>query len=92
MKAENFDVQALIDYLQGTCHSLNEGVSELYPDMDENDLTEEDHADIDSQIFHCDCCSWWCEAHEQNDDGHCEDCCAVTDDDEENEDSEEDEE
>ena len=74
MKPENFDIQELIDHLQGTCKSLQEGLNDLYPEMDVSDLTEKDNEEIDNQIFNCDTCNWWCEACEQDEDGNCENC------------------
>jgi hypothetical protein len=29
---------------------------------------------LDDQVMLCEACGWWCEAHEVDDDGHCEDC------------------
>lgn len=30
--------------------------------------------ELENQIFLCDCCCWWCEIHERNDEGVCQDC------------------
>lgn len=79
MRAENFDVQIIIERLQGQCMlSLNDAIEEEYPEMTEDDLTPEDHNAIDNEIFLCDECGWWCEISEATDieseDGKCKDC------------------
>lgn len=77
MKPENFDVQELIDYLQGTTNTLDDGMETLYSGMDFEELTEEDHDQIDNQIFECEVCGWWCEIseqHEGEENGICDDC------------------
>lgn len=79
MRPADFDVQELIDSLQGTCQSI---VDFLPEGMDDNDLTSEDHDEIDNQIFLCNQCGWWCESCEQNDNGSCNDCEPEDEDDE----------
>ena len=75
MKPEIFDIQQIIDYLQGTCNTLNEGVTTCYPNMTEDDLTEDDHNAIDQDIFLCETCGWWCEQGDSGDsEGNCLDC------------------
>lgn len=81
MRPANFNIQELIDELQGTCSSINDHLPE---GMDDNDLTSDDHEEIDNQIFLCDTCGWWCESCFQDEDGNCEDCSFI--DDEENKD------
>lgn len=73
-KPEEFDIHVIIESLQGTCGTLSSAVNEAYPDMTEDDLTDEDHQLIDLEIFLCEECGWWCEIGEQHDD-HCDDCC-----------------
>lgn len=82
-RAANFDVQEVIDSLQGSCQSLQECLESYYPDMDENDLTSDDHEAIDNQIFCCDTCNWWCEIGEQDVDGNCQDCSTADEDEDE---------
>lgn len=78
MRAENFDVQTVIDHLQGTCmNTLASAIEELFPGMTEDDLTTEDHEKIDIEIFVCDTCGWWCEMSEEHDSDSgqvCDDC------------------
>lgn len=74
-KPENFNIHTLIEYLQGTCNSLQAGVEQCYEGMDESDLSKEDLEAIDNEIFCCETCNWWyeiCEASEE--DGVCNDC------------------
>ena len=85
-RPEDFDVQKLIDYLQGTCNSLSDGIETIYPGMDDMDLIQEDYDTMDNQIFHCETCGWWCESHEQQESGECEDCAVEEDEDEFDED------
>ena len=77
MKPADFDVQKVIDYLQGTCNSIDSAVNELYPDMNFEDLSGSDFNCIDNQIFECQTCNWWCEMSElaqDQDENICEDC------------------
>ena len=75
MRAEDFDIDKLVLYLQGTCKTTSEGINDLYPDMEEDDLTEEDVAHLDQEIFRCETCSWWCEISEMSEeDQTCTDC------------------
>lgn len=66
-RPENFDVDKVIEYLQGTCETLQDGVETFYPDMDEDDLTQEDHRKISNEIFFCEQCGWWYEVCEMAD-------------------------
>ena len=78
MRAANFDVDQLIQYLQGSCKTLEEAIRDSY-DMSEGDLTEQDTDKIDSEIFLCSTCGWWCEISEMkldsSDEQICGDCC-----------------
>lgn len=66
------EIQRVINYLQGTCQSLDEAMSAL--DMNEDDITNENYDEIDNQIFRCETCSWWVESHEQDEEGNCTEC------------------
>ncbi len=71
-------VDELIEYLQGTCHSLFEGC--VACEFSEEDLTLDQFNEIDSRIFSCDNCGWWyerCEEGMNAPDGYtmCESCC-----------------
>lgn len=73
MRPSGFNVQELIDSLQGTCNSIDDHL----PDgMDWSDLTSQDHTNIDLQIFLCETCGWWCEISEAADcdEQICQDC------------------
>lgn len=72
MKPNNFSISELIESLNGTCKTIAEALPD---DMEEDDLTEADHEDIDNQIFLCEQCNWWCEICERiEEDDICEDC------------------
>lgn len=69
----NLLTDAVIDALQGTCQSLEHVLDEhnaLQLRDDREFLTE-----LDSRIFCCTQCDWWCEISEQSDDGErCDEC------------------
>ncbi len=73
MKPENFDIQELVEALQGTCDTLD---SKLPEGMEWEDLTDEDHAYIDQEKFCCEECGWWYENCEmsQDENAKCLDC------------------
>jgi hypothetical protein len=70
-------ISELIDYLQGTCNSLDDGIHAIIgEDFTTLDLSSENHEQIDGEIFNCDTCNWWYEVSSQSEDGsNCEDCC-----------------
>lgn len=71
----DFDIQAVINALQGTCNILDDTVESLYPGMSWEDLTSDDHRILDMELFRCDECGWWYEISEQSGDGErCTDC------------------
>lgn len=79
MRSENFDIDNTIEYLRGTCtNTIDSAVNELYPGMNEGDLTVDETNQIDDEIFECDDCGWWCEVSqrcETDGDGDvCEEC------------------
>lgn len=67
----DFDIHKLIDSLRGTCTTIEE---HLPDNMEWSDLTTSDHEAIDSNIFLCEECGWWCDIDEQKDDEKCTDC------------------
>lgn len=74
MRPENFDVEELVQDLTGTCQTIQHFLPE---GMEESDLTEQDHEHIDSEIFNCHVCGWWCEqgeSREQDGEDVCADC------------------
>jgi hypothetical protein len=76
MKLTEAQTTALTDYLQGTCHTLEEGLRAVVPDVSEDDLDESDLANIDNAVERCEGCSWWCEPCELSEqvEGYCSDC------------------
>lgn len=75
MRPSDFDIQKLIESLQGTCSTIEEHLPE---GMEWVDLTKEDHEAIDAEIFLCEQCGWWCERNEESEQEeyveHCKDC------------------
>ena len=68
MRAANFDINVIIDDLRGTCKSIDESVESNYPGMEYSDLTTEDFEKVDSEIFECTQCNWWCDQDECKED------------------------
>lgn len=83
MRPDDFNVHQLVEDLQGTCKTIQEFLPE---GMDEDDLTEADHAHIDQEIFNCTECGWWYEVAQSTESADGENVC-----DECNPDDEEDE-
>lgn len=81
MKPINFDVNSVIENLQGTCmNGIGDALDELYPGMNEEDLTSQDYDAIDQSLFECSSCGWWCETSESNTDPYSEDSDQYCDD------------
>lgn len=57
------NIQEKIDEITGTCEHL---------DLD--DFTDEELIILDSQIFQCETCGWWCPLEEETEDRICTDC------------------
>ncbi len=74
MRPDVVNIERLCEYLQGTCHTLQEGLDAIHPDMSDDELTDDEHRRIADEIFRCETCSWWHEAHEEDADGNCPDC------------------
>ena len=76
-------VEKLISTLNGTSDDLCSTLERISDDKyTEDDLTQADHQRIDTEIFRCEDCGWWCEASEQHDAGNgcvCDDCFGDTD-------------
>lgn len=68
----NENLARLIDYLRGTCKSFEEGLQDC--NLTELDLGENYEADLDSEIFLCEACGWWCDTDEMTESQTCEDC------------------
>ena len=75
MRPANFDPQKIVDTCQGTCdETLQSALDYHYPDMREDELTNDDHNFIANQIFLCDECGWWCEVGIDDEDVVCGEC------------------
>lgn len=76
MEKELTRIEQLIDVLQETCKSLSEGCNIL--GFEEEDLSTEELEYLDSTLFLCDHCGWWCEIYEDSGRGEgeliCNDC------------------
>lgn len=67
-------INVLIEYLTGTCHSLDEGCRHCDYAGGEDDLTKEERSYLDEHIGCCDLCGWWDERGCINDEEICDDC------------------
>ena len=73
MKPDGFNIEEFIEYLQGSCKTIADACSDF--GIEESDLTEEDHNEIDINIFNCDTCNWWYELGEMSaDEENCTNC------------------
>lgn len=74
----------LIEYLNGTCHKLDDATQSLFQ-IGENELSDENKEQIDDRIFECQTCSWWLENEQIAlfDSGSCKSCCCEDGEDEE---------
>jgi len=75
--AKEIDIDEIIDSLTGTCESLD-SILDRHNLLYEN-LNDEHFSEIDSRIFQCTNCGWWCEQyenHEHPESGEwiCDDC------------------
>lgn len=74
---KTFSIHDVIQDLNGTAQDLQTVLDDY--GKDEEDLSELDRITLDAEIFCCDCCGWWCETDEKNDDQEtgievCNDC------------------
>lgn len=78
MKFTKNQIDELIQYLQGSCETLDDGIRAVLGDeYSEDDLTDEDRQTIDGELFLCAVCGWWyevCEMSEDEDEQICNDC------------------
>jgi len=53
----------LVEYLQGSCKSLEDGLRTVLDDdgADMNSMSLEDCRELDDKIFNCEICNWWCD-------------------------------
>jgi len=66
-----------IQYLQGTCMSMDEAKTKFFEDEDVNaddDFTADQLDTICSEIGCCETCGWWVEVCELDEDENCQDC------------------
>jgi len=68
------NINELIDYLQGTCKSLEEGCQEVFG-ISSDELTVKETNDLDMAIFLCEECGWWFEISEMSDELNGEQIC-----------------
>lgn len=81
-KISGKQLDEIIEYINGTCHTLDEVVNQITEgEFQESDLTEEQISKIDNEIFLCEECGWWdeisdkCNETENCGGEHCIDCC-----------------
>lgn len=64
--------ETLISDLQGTCKSLDDVLEDLGYDI--GTVPFEVLQILDNNILRCECCEWWVEISECNEEGVCSDC------------------
>ena len=64
--------QQVADRLRGSCESLTNTLENM--DAQGADDNAEFCAALDSLVFQCDCCEWWCDISEMVGDRQCSDC------------------
>lgn len=71
-------MQQVAEILQGTCKSLDDVLCEVFEyesgTLTSTDLPIELLRSLDDMVMECQCCNWWVEASEVDDDGACEEC------------------
>lgn len=70
-KAQNEIVELVATDLLGTCASLDECIE---ANDYHSDFTQEQMERLDELALQCECCSWWHEPSEVDDEGKCEEC------------------
>lgn len=68
-------IEEFVEYMRGSSNSLNQGLDTF--EIDEDELTADDYNYIDSEIFECEECNWWCSQDERSEDeggNTCQDC------------------
>jgi len=75
--------QEIIDYLAGSCNSLNSALDMF--DAEHLDMHDPFLKMLDDEIFLCNTCDWWCPIEEANMNSEltCNDCCDQESDEEE---------
>lgn len=68
----------ICENLQGTCEDLETAVQAAGLEYDY--LTSAEFQEIDSCVVHCECCGWWVDAGEVDENGYCDDCQEENDD------------
>ncbi len=70
------EITKIIEYLQGSCNTINQAVAAVISEeLDENFLTQKQLEEIDSELFCCETCGWWCEISDQGEDENGEPAC-----------------
>lgn len=73
--ANKAKIVAVAEFLQGTSKSLEDGLeSEFGEGADVTDFDIELLRTLDDITMQCECCNWWCETSELDDDQVCDDC------------------
>lgn len=78
MELSEAQINQLINYLNGSCRSLEDGLNDLFELTSMSEVTnEQEMCDmVDDAIFCCDQCNWWCPQGTMSDkvDWTCTDC------------------
>ena len=82
MPVERKVLQDIVEDLKGQCSHDLEHFLEVR-ELSSDDLTKEDEAYIDDNVFLCEVCGWWCGSDEMSGNGDmtCDECTSDEDDD-----------
>lgn len=79
VKLDKTQLDALEEYLVGSCNSLNGGLATLGLEYDQLDASSFDA--IDARMFLCDKCGWWYKEDDNAGTVTCYECYSMTHDD-----------
>ena len=67
MNFTKLQIDELVQYLQGSCETLDEGIiTVLGKEYETSDLSNANVHQIDGEIFNCSICGWWFEVAEMS--------------------------
>lgn len=69
----NEQLQGVVDYLEGTCNTLEYYLEDKYG-VELHELSDAELNYIDDRTMCCESCGWWVPTFEMDDEGNCEDC------------------
>lgn len=65
-------IKTIAEELQGTCGTLDHKLGEYGINIDS--VPQRILESLDEEVMLCEACGWWCDPHEIDGDGNCNDC------------------